>query len=115
MRPLCFTRGRAGMTRIVVFLFSGFGFRWRVDPEFHPDVGELLGIGEPAVTHHRPQRGQAGGVEEQARQPSVRIERHEPAVKQALRRRSKFGGPARGPVFQVLSISPSATVGSVVK
>jgi type IV secretory pathway TraG/TraD family ATPase VirD4 len=34
------------MTRIVAFLFGGFGFRWRVDPEFHPDVGELRGIGE---------------------------------------------------------------------
>ena len=57
------------MTRIVVFLFSGFGFRWRVDLEFHPDVGELLGIGEPAVTHHRPQRGQAGAVKNRRGSP----------------------------------------------
>jgi hypothetical protein len=66
-----------------------FGGR-RVDPEFHPDVGELLGIGEAAVAHHRPQRSQAGRGEEQARQLAVRIERHEPVVKEALCCRSQF-------------------------
>ncbi|MBV8096378.1 MAG: hypothetical protein JO110_24685 [Acetobacteraceae bacterium] len=58
------------MTRIVVFLFSGFGFRWRVDPEFQPDMGELLGISAPAVAHHYPQHGQAGCVKN--RLPALR-------------------------------------------
>ena len=93
------SRYAAGMTRTQASLFSGFGFRWRVDPEFHPDMGELLGIGEPAVAHHRAQRGQAGRGEEQARQPAVRIERHEPAVKQALSGRERPAWLSRGPSF----------------
>jgi hypothetical protein len=83
-------------------------------PSFTPDMGELLGISEPVVTHHHPQRGQAGGGEEQARQPAACIERDEPAVKQALRCRSQFwlaGARSGLPGPQ----HPSATVGSVVK
>jgi hypothetical protein len=48
-------------------LLSGIGFRRRVHPEFYPDMGEFLGIGEPAVTHHRPQRNQAGRGEASGR------------------------------------------------
>jgi hypothetical protein len=53
-------RGAADMTRTAALLLRGFGFRLRIDPKFYSDVGELLGISEPAVAHHRPQRGQAG-------------------------------------------------------
>jgi excisionase family DNA binding protein len=37
--------------RTGAFLLGGLAFRRRVDPEFHPDVGEPLGISEPAVAH----------------------------------------------------------------
>jgi hypothetical protein len=65
-----FERGTAGFVvnaRTLASLFGGFGFRLRIDPEFHPDMSKPLGISEPAVAHHRPQRGQAGLGEEQAR------------------------------------------------
>jgi hypothetical protein len=46
------------MTRIVTFLFGGFGLRRRVDPKFHPDMSKSLGISKPAVAHHYPQCGE---------------------------------------------------------
>ena len=58
--------------------------RPRLDAELPADVGEGFGVGQAWVGHHRPQGGQPGLGEEQARRAEARVEAHQPAREQAL-------------------------------
>jgi hypothetical protein len=58
------------MTRSAALLLGGFAFRLRVDPKFHPDVREFLGISGPVVAHHHPSVAQPVAVND--RFPALR-------------------------------------------